>query len=412
LFAVGLGLLTGAGCADDDGVLNVSDNVTFPELQTRLEVGTTRLRVELQRQGDLWVARGVRIKEREDIDDREQIRSPLAQPGFQELDQEGDACRGTLALELEPLQVQFAREQTNFRVEGRGTVTCTQFVATVNARIERGQSARIRARRVPPLQQTQAPDDPVFIARELRLDTDSLQRPNLQVNADRRHLKDCGRVASPTAQCFGVLELFAVPIVVDEEQTDLDAEDTDGLIEVDFRGVVADVDQKRGAFSFRDGTVVRLVTGTRLATGNGDDRATLTSLEAVANALQQDRTVEARGEGVISQSVPLEIVATELRFERDRNGAQQPFEGVQFDGTVVDADPAQRMLTLAAGGRVHIPSDEIINPQGDLQTYENVVGALQAGRQVRMRGTAAVQSRKPSTILVATSVRFDVREGR
>ena len=80
----------------------------------------------------------------------------------------------------------------------------------------------------------------------------------------------------------------------------------------EFENFVATVDLPPGSFTLANATVVRLVVGTEIKESGGSDA--LTSLNAVADAIDAGLAVESKGKGVVEATAPLTIVADEVEF--------------------------------------------------------------------------------------------------
>jgi hypothetical protein len=77
---------------------------------------------------------------------------------------------------------------------------------------------------------------------------------------------------------------------------------------------VLSVDVDGGSLTLADGTVIYLTDITEVAYEEGDEHR-LPSLQAVADAVDNDTTVYTAGEGVLKGDGPLQIEAKRIVFE-------------------------------------------------------------------------------------------------
>ena len=104
-----------------------------------------------------------------------------------------------------------------------------------------------------------------------------------------------------------------VKFEVDEDDGEDDDDDEDDLTKAgEFENFVATVDLPTESFTLANATVVRLVVGTEIKESGGSDA--LTSLNAVADAIDAGLAVESKGNGVVEATAPLTIVADEVEF--------------------------------------------------------------------------------------------------
>ena len=100
-------------------------------------------------------------------------------------------------------------------------------------------------------------------------------------------------------------------------------------------------------------------------------------------------------------NVPIFIVegVTELKEELGDLAGE-----VEFEGNVAAVNVTDRTFTLANGPIVRVPNDDIIDPEGDLLTLQDVADEVAAGQPVRAEGDATVES----SGLLALEVKFQV----
>lgn len=287
---------TGPGAGGD---VAFSRQITTGELEESL--GTEPRRVEIEVSPDGLVAREVELEEREDLGEEEKVESPVTAV-------EAGGGAGTLTLALGDLRIGFDGA-TRFEVEGddgEEDVSLEQFVERLEAALAEGRQPFVEAERNPPAD-PQAPDDATFLARKLELeDPDDDRKIEMNVDGDNLELND----APPPEAWITVLGLR---IEIREGVTELTEKEERPEEDAEFEALVASVDVGAGTFTLDDGTVVRVVSGTRIE--EGDDEDELGSLQEVADALSAGEPVEAEGEGIVESLEPRTVVASEVEFE-------------------------------------------------------------------------------------------------
>jgi hypothetical protein len=182
--AFSLGL---AGCASDSSEsrnplnpLQSSEGITLEEFVGILDSGPTRLEVELLN-GHL-VAGEIEAERAEGLFDEEAIESRVT-----DLLVVGD--QGTLLLELAGLRIGFTPE-TRFELEDSDAVlTFNDFIARVEQALGLGLRPDLEVERFPPAA-PQAPDDPTFIAREIKIDFEGkADEPQIEIIVDADNLE-------------------------------------------------------------------------------------------------------------------------------------------------------------------------------------------------------------------------------
>jgi hypothetical protein len=284
---------TATGPSPTTGPTQFSERITLPELRERLLQGPVRLEIEVLPGG--LVAREVEIEDPEDLFDDEKVESRIAAI---------DDAVGAVTLALGGLVVTYT-DATRFRDEGRD-LTRAEFVARVRAALDAGMRPPVEAKRRP-APEPQAPDDPAFVALELRLD-DEADEPRIEINADGDNL-----VVNDAPPPDAWVAVLGLRIEIRAGVTELEAKRAEVGGRVEFEGRVAAVNPGAGTLTLADGTVIRIVAGTEIE--DADDEDELGSLDAVAQALAAGLPVEAEGKGVLESATPRTIVAIEIEFE-------------------------------------------------------------------------------------------------
>jgi hypothetical protein len=282
-----------------------SQDVTLPDFQSHLVAGPARVEVRLI-PGTL-TARRVEIEEPDEMTDPEVIRSGVTAVS-------ATTDKGTLTLELGGLTVGFDA-MTRFRPdEGDGDhhdMMLADFVARVKAELAAGRHPTVKAKRSPPTA-PQAPGDASFLASELKLDEGN-NHPLIKLNITSANLITTGQ----TAPVDATLKLLGLSIAlrVKDGTTRLLVENPELEGVREFEGVVQSVDQTAKTATLKDGTVIRIVTGTEIESKEGDADDHLTSLAAVQAALTAGTVVKAEGKGLVDKTSPLTFDAISIEFE-------------------------------------------------------------------------------------------------
>lgn len=371
LLAGALALALGA-C--DDGAVTAPEATqdSLPEALTRTtsldqlrgQAGDRPLRLEIDVRtgGPPWVAREVEVEN--DDDDEEKIESRIVAL---------DAGAGVLVIALGELAVDLSAA-TRFRVEGAGDVSRESFFARVEAAIAGGRTPGVELRRQLP-SSAQAPDDPTFLPRDVRLDNDA-DFGKVEVLVDDRHV-------AVDSDSRGRITVFGIEIVVDRSlgsQVGGRTESGDRAVEIE--GVVDAVDVGAGRVSLVGGTELWIVEGTRF---DADDDDELSSLQQVHDALAAGHWVEVEAEAV--RGADGTWIAVEVEFEVEDDIDDDGLPGsYEFEGQVVAADPGARSFTLAGGTTLILDDRTRVDDDGDVFTLEQVAGALTAGLFVKAEG--------------------------
>ena len=255
--------------------------------------GATRVEIELY-PGEL-VAREVEV-ENDDVEEKVVSRATAIDPG-----------QGTITLELGDLTLSYGAA-TRFRTASESAESRDTWEALVESEIAAGGRPVIEARRNPS-GSPQAPDDPTFVAADLRLDGGQ-DAPEIEIYVDGDNL------VSVDGTSAAVLRVLGLSITVNGRSRlgpDDDGAGQASGTSVEFGMSVASVDGAAGILTLASGTVVR-VTATTAISPEGD----LVTLESAAAAVAAGRPVRAEGRGTVeSAGPPAVIVASELKVEVD-----------------------------------------------------------------------------------------------
>ncbi|MBT8338147.1 MAG: hypothetical protein KJO11_16275 [Gemmatimonadetes bacterium] len=352
-------------------------------LQAAATDAGARIEVEVMQEGGAWLAHEVEIQTASDRDALERLESPLVAAA---------AATGGLTLQLGGLEVRVA-DGARFMVDGGREVSRDAFFATVEALIAAGETPGIEVLR-PATSPAQAPNLDVFEAEIVRLNADSEDRV-IDLNMDGRHLR------MPVAGA-GMLTLLGVELTVDPGASSVVERSADQAGAVDVDGMAQSADDAAGTVTLEDGTVLRVLAGTRIKTGG--DR--LASIAHVAAALDGGAAVEVDADAVLeSEGV---YVAVKISFDpeasddgsdgeeeeeeeeegdEEGDGEDEP-EGVQFGGNVVSVDLEAGTFLMTTGKVLTVSGETLFDEEGDLSTLEAMAGALEAGDRVMAEGRA------------------------
>jgi hypothetical protein len=256
------------------------------------EGGVTRIEIELF-PGEL-VAREVHV-ENDDAEEKIVAAVTAIDPG-----------QGTLSLELGGLTVSYG-VGTRFRTESESHAGREAWEARVQSEVAAGRRPLIEARRSPN-RAPQSPDDPTFVAADLRLEEPD--EPKIEIYVDRDNLVGGDGVSE------AVIRVLGLSITVND-RTRLGPDDDGGAGQpagsVEFEMPVSAVDAVGGTLTLSNGTVVRVTPATTIS-AEGD----LLTLEATANAVGQGRPVRAEGRGTVESAGPPAVIAgSTLKIEVD-----------------------------------------------------------------------------------------------
>ncbi|MDH3292519.1 MAG: hypothetical protein OEO20_12465 [Gemmatimonadota bacterium] len=173
---------------------------------------------------------------------------------------------------------------------------------------------------------------------------------------------------------------------------------------VDFEGVVASVDLENRTVTLERGLTIRITDDTEIGF-NTDREHMLGSLEEVAKAIADERTVVAAGVGVVEQQDPPVIVARKVVFVL----RQPPMW--EFRGVVRAVQLPDSIVVLVEGPAVRVTAHtEISFETGDTDRFgslEAVAEAVAAGAKVLAAGVGEVASASVDpAIIVAKKIVF------
>ncbi|MGD2067616.1 MAG: DUF5666 domain-containing protein [Gemmatimonadota bacterium] len=330
------------GCADETGPTDLESEPDAEEpagvqdllgLQEAAVGSALRVEVELaERGGGAWMAQELEIMPSPDLDRPERIESRVVA---------SDAAAGTLTLLVGNLEVELTAG-TRFESGDGAELMRDQFFDVLALELANGGSAAVELRRAPVFP-PQGPADTRFVAAEVRLDLTS-DRQVLELNLDGRHL-------TVQSDALGTLTMLGMEVGVDLDGTSRIEErsaEQSGAVEV--RGPVASVDETDGSVELGDGTIVRIVEGTRFKDGDGR----LGSLADVAAALADGQAVEIEAEAVLES----EGVYVAVEASGDDDG--------EFGGRVASVDTEVGSFTLMNGRTYLVTEETAFDEEGDL----------------------------------------------
>ena len=378
-----------AACSDSlTGPLEsllLSRDISVEELNRLL---TEPARVEIVVGDNDLVARAVRVKSADERGGEEELVARVT-----DLVMDGDA--GHIVVDLGGLDIAFDVESRFGGLHG-DEFGLQDFVASVEAFLAEGIHPFAKIERAP-RDVPQDPMDPAFHAMRIRLTDDPVDR-RIVMDLDSRHVELPGTGPDGVLRVLGL----GIELRVSDGTTELTV-DEDERDEVGFEGVVIAVDLERASFTLRDGTVIRVGDGTRMAIG---DHA-IESLEPIQRALESDLTVFAWGEGVLADADRHVINAVVVHFAIDDDDHE---EQVVFEGVVREVDPAEGAIFLVDGLTVLVTDDTQLKIGDEpIESLERIARALEEGLTVLVRGEGIVRSRDPH-VVVAHVVRFALED--
>jgi hypothetical protein len=378
------------GACNDEPRRGWDSDITLPEAQALLERGARRVDLELTPQGASSIANLLEIEHDDELLDTEQIEAELL--GFADLEDRG-ACRGTLALDVPGVEVRFDSAVTHFGGldDAPG---CTAFVEHVAARLGEGARVRVEARRRP-AHVPQDPDDPTFFADALILTDDDAgdARAAIELNVGPGNIGLCALLADRPSDCTGVLDILGAPVVAREDVTEVEAEDPTELLYFDVEDRVVQVDANGRALILEDGTVLRVVDGTRFDDGAVD-------IDAVEERVSGGEGVVVEGLAVLSPSAPTSLIGVELSLEAvELDDDDVAPRTIALSSRVVDVEPELGVIVLPSETDVLVDAMTFID--GDLTSLDELDQSIAAGAPVRAEVLGVLEILEPRGVVRA-----------
>ena len=344
-------------------------------LQQAAQEAPVRLEVELEFSAGAWFADEVEVETETDLGNKERIETQVTA---------SNRSTRTLSLRIGDLQVEISPGAT-YALEDGEPVSQEMFFDALEVELAGGSAPGVELSRAP-VSPPQAPEEMMFVAQEVRLDADSDDHV-LDLNVDGRHLL-------VQSQEVGTLTLLGTEIGVDLQNGSLLEERTsEESGAVDVEGLAAAVDEAAGAVELTDGTVIRIVEGTRIKDGDDDDG--LGSLAEVATALAEDLVVEVDAEAVLETEGV--YIAVEIEFEVDENDGE-------FEGRVKGADREAGTFTLMNDRSYVVPGPDVFTEDSELTSLEAMAGALEAGVVVTVEGEAELDPETGERVVTEVTV--------
>lgn len=378
------------GACNDEPRRGWDSDITLPEAQALLERGARRVDLELSPQGASSIANLLEIEHDDELLDAEQIEAEVL--GFADLEDRG-ACRGTLALDVPGVEVRFDSAITHFGGldDAPG---CTAFVEHVAARLGEGARVRVEARRRP-AHVPQEPDDPTFFADALILTDDDAgdARAAIELNVGPENIGLCALLAERPSDCTGVLDILGAPVVAREDVTEVEAEDPTELLYFDVEDRVVQVDANGRALILEDGTILRVVDGTRFDDG-------VVGIDTVEERVIGGEGVVVEGLAVLSPSAPTSLIGVELSLEAvELDDDDVAPRTIALSSRVVDVEPELGVIVLPSATDVLVDAMTFID--GDLTSLEELDQSIAAGAPVRAEVLGVLEVLAPRGVVRA-----------
>lgn len=188
-----------------------------------------------------------------------------------------------------------------------------------------------------------------------------------------------------------LLKLFQVNI------NDGDVKDQDE----EFEGRVTSVSTSQQSVTLFNGRTVYLTDNTEI---DSDEYPTL---RAVQNALNNGVPLWTEGEGSVTNG---RFIVQEIEFETDDEGGDSDDDGedeIEFEERLTAVDVASGTFTLANRVAVVVNEQTKIDQNGDYQSLEEVVQALDRGVLIEAEGEAIEADNTSGADLIAVEVEFD-----
>lgn len=168
----------------------------------------------------------------------------------------------------------------------------------------------------------------------------------------------------------------------------------------DFEGFVNEVRLDAGSFVVSDGTVIRIVEGTEVVAYHDGGP---TTLEGVAEALEDGYEVLAWGHGEVESEDPLTLEGTRVVFK-----VREPHHGNrEFGGNVASVDLEAHTVVYDNGKTIVLTESTEIEGYNDFSpmSLEELAEALEYGYEIRSWGHGEVESEEP-LVFVAHEIVF------
>ena len=260
-----------------------ANDITIPDLGTILAAGPARVRIRLE-PGTL-IAKRVLVKQAEQLSRPERIDSRVTALVT-------TATEDTLTLALGDLKIvvdgntQFRGEhEDGDREDGAASgdldapASLADFTARIQAMLAAGRQPAVEAMRTPPAS-PQAPDKTDFVASVLRMD-DAADHPGIEMNVAAANL--ISNASPPPDAWLEVLDR-EIELRLSGGTTRISQETPRTEGELQFEGMVKSVDLTAKTATLDDGTVLRIVAGSEIESGDGRDDPTFASLADVQAA--------------------------------------------------------------------------------------------------------------------------------
>lgn len=388
-FTASFVLALAISACDDEPHRGYDSDISFPEAQALIERGPRRVDLVLSPGAGSSTAHLLEVEHDDELFDDEQIEAELL--GFAELEDRG-ACRGMLTLDVPRVEVRFDSAVTVFRglEEAPG---CTAFVEHVAARLAEGARVRVEARRRP-ARAPHDPDDATFFADAIVLTDDAAgdALAAIELNVGPASVTPCALLAEPAPDCSGALTLLGAHVITRFDVTEVEAEDPTELLLFEVKDRVVQVDANAPALILEDGTLLRVVDGTRF---DGDMR-----VADVEDRLASGGSILVEGDAVLSASAPVSLIGIEL--------ALHPIEGDEDDvgprtialsGRVTDVEPRLGVLVLPFETDVVVDAMTIVG--GDFTDLDALDRAIGAGAPVRAEVLGVMETLEPRSVVRA-----------
>ncbi|OLD90082.1 MAG: hypothetical protein AUG85_00595 [Gemmatimonadetes bacterium 13_1_20CM_4_66_11] len=377
-----------------------SRTITLPGFNSLLGAGPARVRIWLK-PGTL-IARRVVVRQGDQLTRDERVDGRVAAIT-------ASATADTVTLSTGDLKI-VVNGSTTFRGDREegdddnpsAPASLAEFTLRLQNALAAGRHPAVEARRPAP-GTPQAPTDAAFTAALVRLD-DAADRPSIELNVQNANLLTN---ASPPPDAWLQVLDRKIELRTSDGTTRIGQQTPETLGELQFRGKVASVDVGAQTATLADGTILHLVAGSDIETGDEGDDSTFATLADVKTALAGGDSVVARGEGLRETATPRTLDVIEVRFRKE-SPDEPEHRGVAFADSVTAADSVAATFTLGNGALVNVTAHTMIAPFGDFHTLGAVVRALAGHQRVKAEGFGMLASMGPPKVLNAIGVEFEL----